>query len=322
MHRVLKRTLFAVAAIYAAIDAVWLSLVHFDIELYNYLAVAAAAPIFMAGSFFYSRKRHDEALSTLFAAAAFMVTFPPACNLLSYLLLTAAGPRIDVLLAHLDHDIGFDWVSLMAVAADHRALTTLLKYAYLSVIPQTLVLVFLLGWKKQLGEIYGFCLALAVGAAITLTIWALFPSFGAFSIFPLPDKVASGLGLALDTDYGAELTRMLQNGPGHISPAELRGIVGFPSYHTLQAVVLAWYARRLAFLRWPFLALNALVLIAVPIHGGHHLVDLFGGLAVSAVAIAIVSAIIAYAQRQEEVPLEWPLWLSGGMRGRPEPEAG
>lgn len=322
MHRFLKRMLFAIAAIYVAVDAVWLSLVHFDIELVNYLVVAAVVPFLMAGSVFYSHKRHDESLSTLFAAAAFLVTFPAACNLLSYLLLTVAGPRIDVLLARLDHDIGFDWVSLMSFAADHRLATTLLKYAYLSVMPQTLVLLFLLAWKKQYTELYGLCLALAFGAAITLTFWAFFPSFGAFSVFRLPDGIANELGLALNTDYGADLTRMLQNGPGHISPADLRGIVGFPSYHTLQAVLLAWYARRTAFLRWPFLALNAVILVAVPIHGGHHLVDLFGGLAVSAVAVAITGAIVAFAQRQEDRPPHWPLWLSGGVRSRAEPEAG
>jgi hypothetical protein len=319
MHRVLKRTLFAIAAIYIAIDAVWLGLVHFDIELVNYLVPAAAVPFFIGGSAFYSRKRRDEALSTLFAVAAFMVTFPPACNLLSYLLLTVAGPRIDVWLAHLDHAIGFDWLSVMAVAADHRAATEFLKYAYLSVFPQTLVLILLLGWKKRFEEIYGFCLALALGAAITLAVWALFPSFGAFSVFHLPGDVARNLGLALDTDYGAELTRMLRNGPGHISPADLRGIIGFPSYHTLQAVVLAWYARRLAFVRWAFIALDAVVLLAVPIHGGHHLVDLFGGLVVAAAAIAIAAAVVAYAQRQDEARSRLPLWMSGG---RPELETG
>jgi hypothetical protein len=300
MNRFLKRTLFVIAAIYATIDAVWLSLVHFDIDLRNYLVLAAAVPFLMAASVFYDRKRHDEALSALFAAAAFLITFPAAGALLSYLLLTVAGPRIDLLLAHLDHAIGFDWVSLMAVASNHRLATTLLKYAYLSVIPQTIGLVFLLGWKEQLAGIYGLCLALAFGAAMTLTFWAFFPSFGAFSVFHLPARVASGLGLALDTDYGAELTRMLQNGPGHISPADLRGIVGFPSYHTLQAVVLVWYTRRVAFLRWPSLALNVAVLVAVPIQGGHHLVDLFGGVVVSVAAIAIAEAIVAYARRLED----------------------
>jgi hypothetical protein len=317
MHRVLRRTLFAIAATYVAIDVAWLSLVHFDIELVNYLVPAAVVPFFMAGAAFYSRKRQDEALSTLFAVAAFMVAFPPACNLLSYLLLTVAGPRIDLLLANVDREMGFDWVSLMGIAADHRVVTALLKYAYLSVIPQTLVLIFLLGWKKQLDEIYGFCFALSLGAAITLAVWALFPSFGAFSVFHLPDKVASSLGLALNTDYGANLTRMLQNGPGHISPADLRGIIGFPSYHTLQAVMLAWYARRIPFFRWPLFGLNAAVLIAVPVHGGHHLVDLFGGLVVSGAAILIARAIVAYAQRHGEITSRRPQWMWDGA-----PEAG
>jgi hypothetical protein len=171
------------------------------------------------------------------------------------------------------------------------------------------VLIVLLGWKKQLNEIYGFCLALSLGAAITLTVWSFFPSFGAFSVFHLPDKVASGLGLALNTDYGANLTRMLQNGPGHISPADLRGIIGFPSYHTLQAVMLAWYARRIPFFRWPVIGLNAAVLVAVPVHGGHHLVDLFGGLAVSGVAILMARAIVAYAQRQQDSNSRRPQWM-------------
>jgi hypothetical protein len=74
--------------------------------------------------------------------------------------------------------------------------------------------------------------------------------------------------------------------------------------------------------RWPFLALNVAVLIAVPIHGGHHLVDLFGGFAVSAVAIAIATAIVAHARRQEETAPRWPLWISNGVRNRPEPEIG
>jgi len=321
MHRVLKRALFAVAAMSLAIDAAWISLVHFDIELVNYLTIAAAAPLFMVGSAFYSRARNDEALSTLFAAAAFFVTFPPACNLLSYLILTVAGTRIDLQLAHLDHEIGFNWLSLMAFAADHRVATELLRYAYLSVIPQTLVIPFVLGWKKELADIYGLCLSIAIGAAITLTVWGFHPSFGAFSISHLPNKTAAGLGLALDTDYGAALAHMLQNGPGHISPAELRGIIGFPSYHTLQAVVLTWYARHIPYVRWLSLVLNTAVLIAVPIHGGHHLVDLFGGLAVSAAAIATTEALIAYARRQKEVPRPWPFPLPAGLRA-PEPEAG
>jgi len=88
---------------------------------------------------------------------------------------------------------------------------------------------------------------------------------------------------------------MLRSGPGFISPSELRGIVGFPSYHTLQAVVLTRFAWPNAVLRWPVLALNTVGLIAIPIHGGHHFVDLLGGIVVAIVAIMMVRATIATA---------------------------
>ena len=81
-------------------------------------------------------------------------------------------------------------------------------------------------------------------------------------------------------------------------PKELRGIVGFPSYHTLQALVLMWYARGLKAWRWPAIVLNLAVLAAVPVHGGHHIVDAFGGAAVTVVSVALASWIVAAEQRR------------------------
>jgi membrane-associated phospholipid phosphatase len=115
----------------------------------------------------------------------------------------------------------------------------------------------------------------------------------------------------LGFDYGHSLVQMLKDGPGFISPTELRGVVGFPSYHTLQALVLAWYARNVPWLRWPAFALNAAVLVSIPIQGGHHLVDMFGGAAVTAAAIGlaawIVRAAAKRAVREAALPAAPPL---------------
>jgi hypothetical protein len=111
----------------------------------------------------------------------------------------------------------------------------------------------------------------------------------------LPDAVAGKLGLVLGFDYGRVLVKMLSDGPGFISPAELRGIVGFPSYHTLQALVLAWYARSLKVWRWPAIVLNLGVLAAIPIQGGHHLVDAFGGATVTIISISLAGWIVSSA---------------------------
>jgi membrane-associated phospholipid phosphatase len=91
--------------------------------------------------------------------------------------------------------------------------------------------------------------------------------------------------LALDQAYARELVRLLHEGAGMISPRDAKGLIGFPSYHAVLALLVTWYARKLAFLRWPALLLNSAVLLATPIQGGHHLVDVLAAFPVAAVVI-------------------------------------
>jgi len=298
----LNRILFAVSAGVALVDAAWLLLGHFQIDAVNYALLLVLVPPLAAAAWFYGSIRREPALSAMLAAAGFLILFSAATCLLSYLALTIAGPRIDVPLAALDRAIGFDWPSVMRLASEHTTITKYLGFAYLSVMPQIVVMIFVLGWTGRGADLYGLCLALAAGALLCIAVWTLAPSFGAFSVYTLPVDVSRHLGLALDGAYGRELARMLHDGPGFISPRELRGIIGFPSYHTVQALVLVWYARRVPVLCWVSLALNLTVLVAVPVHGGHHLLDLFGGIGVSAAAIFIADRTVMLARR-EKAPL-------------------
>jgi hypothetical protein len=251
-----------------------------------------------AAAAFYGLVRREAALSAMLACATFLIVFPAGASLLSYLLVTVAGPRIDSVLAAADRSIGFDWPGLMALVARYPFANTLLGYAYVSVMPQTVILLLLLGWRQKIAELYRLSLALAVGALITLAVWTAFPSFGAFSVYTLPDAVAGKLGLVLGFDYGRVLVQMLQNGPGFISPADLRGLVGFPSYHTQQALLLTWYARSIGALRWPAILLNLIVLVSIPIQGGHHLMDMFGGVAVTVLSVLLAGWIVTLASKR------------------------
>lgn len=303
MHVVLNKVLFWFAATLIAIDAAWLSFGHFRIDAGNYAFLLLLVPPLMAGAHYYGARRNEPAISATLAGAAFLVATSAACPLLSYLLLTVAGPRIDALLAGLDRSIGFYWPAVMSFAANHNFITWILGIAYDSVIPQTVALLLVLGWKKRVADSYGFSLAIAIAAVVTIAVWACFPSFGAFSVYNLPPDVASKLGLlALDGNYGKALVQLLAHGPGLISPKDVKGIVGFPSYHTVQALVLAWYVRKVEVIRWPVIALNALVLVSTPIHGGHHLFDMFGGAAVTVVAIFLSSRIVRWAEKTAPLP--------------------
>jgi len=298
MQAILNRILFAMSVAIVLLDGIWLVTGHFRYDAANYgLLALIMLPLAGAGAF-YSMVRKDEILSAVLACSTFMIVFPAGCALLSYLLITVAGTRIDTILAEADRAIGFSWPALMTFIADYPVANFLLKMAYLSVMPQTVVLIFALGFGGKVAELYRFSLALTLGALITLVMWTIAPSFGAFSVYTLPDSVASKLGLALGFDYGHVLVKMLNEGPGFVSPKELRGIVGFPSYHTLQALVLMWYARSLPMLRWPAVVLNVAVLFAIPIQGGHHLVDAFGGTVVTLAAIWLAARVVCFAEKR------------------------
>ena len=67
----------------------------------------------------------------------------------------------------------------------------------------------------------------------------------------------------------------------------INGIITFPSFHVAAAVLLGWgFLCTLSVVRWPALALNALMLISTVVIGGHYLIDVYAGLIVAMVAIA------------------------------------
>ncbi|MDE2013267.1 MAG: phosphatase PAP2 family protein [Alphaproteobacteria bacterium] len=123
-----------------------------------------------------------------------------------------------------------------------------------------------------------------------------------------PPAVTQHLPLALDQKYADALMALLQNGPGHIVPVNIKGLIGFPSFHTFEALLIAWYARELKRVRWAALAINLGVIVSTPIQGGHHVVDLLGGAVVAAAAIALTAPVMAAATRMQA---RGPLRLAG-----------
>ncbi|MGA7674803.1 MAG: phosphatase PAP2 family protein [Rhizomicrobium sp.] len=297
MAPALQRILLFIVASVLLTDAVWASFVHFDIDAKSYLAVGVLSAALAGGGLFYDRVRKDARLSAMLLATSFLVAFSAGFSVLNYFLLTVAGARIDLFLAQADRAMGFDWPSAMAFMSRHPGPDLVLKIAYQSVLPQIAFLIALLGWKSRCEEISGLCLAIAVGAMATVFFWTFFPSFGAFAVYRLDPSVADRLSLALDSRYANDLLNLLATGPGHISPHNVKGLIGFPSFHAAMAVMVTWYARRLAYVRWPVCALNLIVLVSTPIQGGHHVVDVVGGLAVAALAIVLADRIVAAANK-------------------------
>jgi hypothetical protein len=274
--------LLALAGILAGIDGFWAVLGHFRLDLGGYLGSSLPALLLLAGGCFYQRVRPDPRLAAMLLGTAFLLAFSLAASLLNYLLITRAGARIDLQLAALDRAMGFDWPRVMAWMARYPALNLAAKAAYSSMLPQVALLTIAVAAKTP-EQVYRFLLALALSALACIAIWSFAPSFGAFSVYPPPPPMT----LALDQAYANELVRLLRDGPGVISPRDIKGLIGFPSYHAVLALLVMWHARKLRYLRWPAILLNTAVLLATPVQGGHHLVDVLAAFPVAAIVLFI-----------------------------------
>jgi hypothetical protein len=238
----------------------------------------------------YQKYRPDPALVSMLMGASFLTAFSAAASVLNYFLLTKAGERIDDLLVAADRMLGFDWYRMMLAMADHPLLNAVFFQVYNFVLPEIALLVVTLAWTGQSEKVYRFCLAVAAGALIAIAIWTIVPSLGAKSLYTLPAAVENHLTLSVNTQYGRELVALLHNGPGFITPKDLRGLIAFPSYHAVLALIVVWYARSIPWLRWPLLAINLVVLICTPEQGGHHLIDVLAAFPVTALALAIADS--------------------------------
>jgi hypothetical protein len=95
-----------------------------------------------------------------------------------------------------------------------------------------------------------------------------------------------------------EATQLLTLYEGPVPPLRFSnptGLIGFPSFHTVMAVLTVQAAWEIPFVGLLALACNILVLLAVPADGGHHFVDVGGGIFVAIVSISSADAVLRQA---------------------------
>jgi membrane-associated phospholipid phosphatase len=292
-----QRILLLIVVALLAADCAWMSVHHFDVDMASFGMLGGLSVGLTALGIFYDRARNDANLSAMLFGTAFLCAFSPSIDILNYFLLSVAGTRIDHALAHADQALGLNWPSLMLFVYGHPAASVVLKCVYETSLVQIALLLVCLGWSGRPRQIYGLCLTLGVAGIAAIAIWAVFPSFGAASVYHLPPEVWARLGVPADPAYENQIVALLHHDPGLIAPNQLKGLIAFPSFHTVMAVAVAWYAWNIRLLRWPLLVLNLLVIVSTPVEGGHHFVDVFAGLALAAASIALADRIASLPAR-------------------------
>lgn len=196
-----------------------------------------------------------------------------------------SAPLADASLAQADRLLGFDWVWFVRLF-DNPVGNYMVVVTYKSFNWQPAIILPLLFASKLDDRAWRMVTAAIIALLSTLAIYPLCPALGAFYHFGIthvnyPNYVGNG-----PWEFGPVIEQ-IKAGARVITPEMLSGLVSFPSYHAVAAVLFVWAMWPVRKLRWFILALNVAMGLSAMIVGAHYLVDLIGGALIALVSIAL-----------------------------------
>ncbi len=265
---------WAAILIVAAID--WVGAGRAGFEIRGVLPAVWAVTMLAALGFLIDYTGRARQVSEAAHYCALWFAFAVAVDIYSYVVATLGMPMCDVQFARMDAALGFNWVAAFHwIKSSSWILRYLLSHAYNSIFIQVFASIGYFALIKRSDRNRELLWIGILSALIATSLAGLFPALGPYTKGDMPAWSA-----VLLTIRNGSLTKL--------ALADLTGIVAFPSFHTVLAILLTYVHRPPLRSFVPVAILNVLMLVAIPFAGHHYLVDEIAGAAVVAISIAIV----------------------------------
>lgn len=239
---------------------------------------------------FYSFIRFDERLSRALTTVGQLMLLMLFGILCTYAATKVAMPYRDAELLAVDQWLGFDRTSYLQLLTDRPWKILLTNCIYLAMLPQLALVPLVLTMVGRVELLQRFTVAYGLALCMTTAIFVFVPAVGAFVYFDLtPAQYAS---LPDDIYTPARTLDALRSGTMNVIQLNnLEGLIAFPSFHTIAAVLYAWALWPVKLIRIPAAALNAAIISTTPAGGAHYLTDVLAGFVVAVAAVVASGAI-------------------------------
>jgi hypothetical protein len=219
-------------------------------------------------------------------------------------------PLWDGALLRVDRAMGYDWLTYTMWVESHPHLQLLYGISYSSILWQPAVICLALPLSNRDERLLRYLCATFATLIACTAIFAVMPVTTAW-IYEHSLTTAQMDMLHLQRPDKGWVHELLEIRAGR---ARLVGwgidaaIIGFPSFHCAAGVLNTWAVWKNRSLRSLFLPLNAAMIAATPLGGGHYLIDLIAGTLVAIAGIHLargLSSALAgdFAWRLRPVPL-------------------
>ena len=306
--RRLDSIIWAIVALLAGIILIAPFVANFRLVGPSFLAAGFGVALCLTGYWLYETKRPDPRLASAVGGTAQIVAFAAVGAPVSYIAASFDLPLRDAWFDAADRALGLDWLALLGWMDTHATLHPVFSMIYSSLIPQTVAVVLALALAGRLVWLRIFILAFIISAIVTIIVAALVPAEGVWGFHKLsaadyPNIVPATREIHLPVFHG------LRDGSyRQLVATGAQGIITFPSLHSALALTITVALWPVPVLRWVGLAINALMLVSIPVDGGHYFIDIFVGL-------GIAWASVIAARRIARIAHQPRLQIAGGEIG-------
>ncbi|MDP3320241.1 MAG: phosphatase PAP2 family protein, partial [Bosea sp. (in: a-proteobacteria)] len=186
----------------------------------------------------------------------------------------------------MDVALGFDWRFWLSVLDAHPAAHQVLVLAYHSMLPQTALLPIVLAAIGAFRHLDRFLLSYVLAAIVTVAVATLLPALSPVVHLGVTPADHPNIVLAVPLEFAQHAQALRDGSMKLVDLNGAQGLVTFPSFHTVSAVLLMFGFWAAPYWRWFGVGLNGLMLVAIPIEGSHYLVDVIAGAALAVAAWA------------------------------------
>jgi PAP2 superfamily len=208
-------------------------------------------------------------------------------QVLNHLTMSSNLPMADARLMAWDVALGFDWLAYSKMMTVSAVFTKILFYAYneltFSGLAALAVTIVLSNNRKRTLEIIYLVVVTAIACIV---VAAGFPAKATMALL-VDQELLSRLQIGTGVLHVEQLMQLRGNGPILMISDDMQGLVSFPSFHTCMALIIAWCSRGKWYASLVGSVIGTAIIAGTPIFGGHYLVDLLAGGAVTGIALMI-----------------------------------
>jgi membrane-associated phospholipid phosphatase len=270
---------WALTLLLGGLDWIWAG--QLGLVFVGWLRVSGILIFLITIGFAYGYSGRSRRLSDASNYAALWVAFSAAGAISTYLVATLVMPLRDAEFVAIDAAMRFHWLAWYRFIEAHRVLQLPLFIAYFTFLPQIIGSILYFAHTGQTSRNAEMILIAMLSLIVTTTVSAFLPAVGPYVHF-----------FGRQTEDIVVLMSLRAGGAHTFVTNRLQGIITFPSFHTVLAIIFMYVHRPPSRSFVPVAVLNVLMLLAIPSEGHHYLIDLISGALVAAVCIAVVRAVM------------------------------